>query len=314
MRDVRYGIVILPDQRWAQAARRWRLAEQYGFAHAWTYDHLGWRDLVDGPWFDAVPTLTAAAMVTSRIELGTFVASPNFRHPVSFARQLTALDDISGGRFVLGLGSGAGPPSFDAGVLGGPPISGRARLDRFAEFTELLDLLLRTDHVTWRGQFYAAVDARNLPGCLSALSTPADSGSGASGQPAPRERLPFVVAANGKRSIGLAARFGEGWVTTGTRRDSPAEWWSSVAEVAARFDEALTAAGRMPEQVRKYLSLDASGTYSLSSAGCFADAAGRAGELGFTDVVTHWPRPSGWYAGEESVLETVAAEIVAGAR
>jgi alkanesulfonate monooxygenase SsuD/methylene tetrahydromethanopterin reductase-like flavin-dependent oxidoreductase (luciferase family) len=296
MRVVRYGIVILPDQRWDQAARRWRLAERYGFAHAWTYDHLGWRDLVDGPWFDAVPTLTAAAMVTSRIELGTLVASPNFRHPVSFARQLIALDDISGGRFVLGLGAGAGPPSFDAAVLGGPPISGRARADRFAEFTELLDLLLRTDHVTWRGQYYSAVDARSLPGCVQ------------------RPRLPFVVAANGKRSIGLAARFGEGWVTTGTRRDSPAEWWRSVAEAAARFDEALAAAGRAPDQVRRYLSLDASGTYALSSAACFAEAAGRAGELGFTDVITHWPRPSGWYAGEESVLEMVAAEIVAGAR
>jgi alkanesulfonate monooxygenase SsuD/methylene tetrahydromethanopterin reductase-like flavin-dependent oxidoreductase (luciferase family) len=293
---VRYGIVILQDQRWDQAARRWRQAEEYGFAHAWTYDHLGWRDLVDGPWFDAVPTLTAAATVTSRIGLGTFVASPNFRHPVSFARQLTALDDISGGRFVLGLGAGARPPSYDTAVLGVPPLSSQARADRFAEFTELLDLLLRTDHVTWRGQYYAAVDARNVPGCVQ--------------QP----RLPFVVAANIKRSIALAARFGDGWATTGTRRDSPAEWWASVAEAAARFDEALAETGRAPEQIRRYLSLDASGTYALSSAACFEDAAGRAGELGFTDVVTHWPRPSGWYAGAESVLETVAAQIVAAAR
>jgi alkanesulfonate monooxygenase SsuD/methylene tetrahydromethanopterin reductase-like flavin-dependent oxidoreductase (luciferase family) len=293
---VRYGIVILQDQRWEQAARRWRLAEEYGFAHAWTYDHLGWRDLVDGPWFDAVPTLTAAATVTSRIGLGTFVASPNFRHPVSFARQLTALDDISGGRFVLGLGAGARPPSYDTVVLGAPPLSSRERAERFAEFTELLDLLLRTDHVTWRGQYYAAVDARNGPGCVQ--------------QP----RLPFVVAANVKQSIGLAARLGEGWATTGTRRDSPAQWWASVAEVAARFDEALADAGRAPEQVRRYLSLDASGTYALSSRAYFEEAAGRAGELGFTDVITHWPRPSGWYAGDESVLETVAAEIVAGAR
>jgi len=291
---VRFGIVILPDQRWTQAARRWRLAEDYGFAHAWTYDHLGWRDLVDGPWFDAVPTLTAAASVTSRIELGTLVASPNFRHPVSFARQLTALDDISGGRFVLGLGAGAGPPSFDAAVLGNPPLSARELVDRFAEFTELLDLLLRSDRVTWRGQYYAAVDARNLPGCVQ--------------QP----RLPFVVAANGKRSIGLAARFGDGWVTTGVRADSLAGWWQSVADAAARLDDALGAAGRPAEDVRRFLSLDASGTFALTSAEYFADAVGRAAELGFTDVITHWPRPSGWYAGDESVLEAVAARISSG--
>src|SRR3954454_24713084 len=103
---MRIGIVILPDQRWSVAGRRWQRAEQDGFDHAWTYDHIGWRSLVDGPWFDAVPTLTAAAMVTRRIRLGTLVASPNFRHPVPFARSLLALDDVSNGRMVLGVGSG----------------------------------------------------------------------------------------------------------------------------------------------------------------------------------------------------------------
>jgi hypothetical protein len=58
---VRFDIVILQDQRWQQAARRWRRADEHGFDHAWIYDHLGRRNLVDGPWFDAVPTLTAAA-------------------------------------------------------------------------------------------------------------------------------------------------------------------------------------------------------------------------------------------------------------
>jgi alkanesulfonate monooxygenase SsuD/methylene tetrahydromethanopterin reductase-like flavin-dependent oxidoreductase (luciferase family) len=294
MPSVRFGIVILADQRWEQAARRWRLAEEYGFDHAWTYDHLGWRDLVDGPWFDAVPTLTAAATVTSRIALGTLVASPNFRHPVSFARQVTALDDISDGRLLLGVGAGAGGASFDAAVLGDPPLTVRERADRFAEFTELLDLLLREDHVSWRGRYYAAVDARNLPGCVQ------------------RPRVPFVVAANGKRAIGIAARFGEGWVTTGARADGLAGWWQSVADAAGRLEEALAAAGREPGQVRRYLSLDASGTFALTSAAYFDDAVGRAAELGFTDVITHWPRPSGWYAGDESVLESVAARIASG--
>src|SRR5580698_3296023 len=258
MQSVRFGIVILADQRWEQAARRWRLAEEYGFDHAWTYDHLGWRNLVDGPWFDAVPTLTAAATVTSRIGLGTLVASPNFRHPVSFARQLTALDDISGGRFLLGLGAGAGGDVFDTKVLGGPALTQRQRSDRFAEFTELLDLLLRTDHVTWRGEYYEAVDARNLPGCVQ------------------RPRLPFVVGANGPRAIALAARYGQGWVTTGEPGAEPERWWQAVAEAAARLDEALAAAGRRPDEIDRYLSLDASGTFALSSAECFADMTGRA--------------------------------------
>ena len=124
---MRVGIVILPDQRWSRGGDRWRRAEEYGFDHAWTYDHLGWRDLVDGPWFDAVPTLAAAATVTSRIRLGTFVASPNFRHPVHLAREVTALDDISGGRLTLGIGAGGG--GYDATVLGGEPLPARVRVE-----------------------------------------------------------------------------------------------------------------------------------------------------------------------------------------
>jgi alkanesulfonate monooxygenase SsuD/methylene tetrahydromethanopterin reductase-like flavin-dependent oxidoreductase (luciferase family) len=67
-----------------------------------------------------VPTLAAAAAVTERIRLGTMVASPNFRHPVPFAKDLMTLDEISGGRFILGIGAGAGGDGFDASVLGEP--------------------------------------------------------------------------------------------------------------------------------------------------------------------------------------------------
>lgn len=290
---MRFGLVILPDQRWQQAARRWRLAEAYGFDHAWTYDHLGWRSLVDGPWFDAVPTLTAAATVTEHIRLGTLVASPNFRHPVSFMRQLTALDDVSNGRIMLGLGAGAGAGSFDSHVLGAPDLSPRQRVDRYAEFAELLDLLLRSDHLTWAGRYYSAVDARNLPGCVQ------------------RPRIPFVMAADGRRSIALAARIGDGWVTTGSQAAGPHRWWQGVGDSMTRFTDALGAAGRTGSQVPTYLSLDASGQYALSSPGSFEDAVGRAGELGFSDVITHWPRPAGPYAGQEAVLEAVAAGVLA---
>jgi alkanesulfonate monooxygenase SsuD/methylene tetrahydromethanopterin reductase-like flavin-dependent oxidoreductase (luciferase family) len=286
---MRVGVVILPDLPWEQSRHRWRRAEEYGFDHAWTYDHLGWRDLVDGPWFDAVPTLTAAALTTGRIRLGTLVASPNFRHPVHFAREVTALDDISGGRLALGVG--AGGEGFDATVLGAAPLAPRERVDRFAEFLELLDTLLREDRVSWRGRHYAAVDARSTPGCVQS------------------PRVPFVVAANGPRSMRLAARYGQGWVTTGVKSPDAPSWWRAVGETARRFDEALTAADRDPSGVDRYLSLDPGG-YALASAAAFADAAGRAGELGFTDVLTHWPRPSGWYAGDEAVLETVASDVL----
>jgi len=289
---MRIGIAILQDVPWAVARERWRRAEAYGFDHGWVYDHLAWGPLVDAPWFDAVPTLAAAAAATSRIRLGTFVASPNFRHPVPFTRALTTLDDISAGRLIVGVGAG-GVGGFDAKVLGAPPLTPRARVDRFAEFLELLDLLLRTDGVTWRGAHYAAVDARSRPGCVQS------------------PRVPFVVAANGPRAMRLAVRYGQGWVTTGTGGDDHDAWWRGVAQAVARLDEALADAGRPPGDLDRYLALDGGPVYSLSSVDAFADALGRAAALGFTDVVTHWPRPDDPYAGSEAVLEEVAATVLA---
>jgi len=286
---MRIGIVILPDERWSVAGRRWQRAEQYGFDHAWTYDHLGWRDLVDGPWFGAVPTLTAAAMVTRRIGLGTFVASPNFRHPAAFAREVTTLDDIAEGRLLLGLG--AGGTGYDSSVLGREPLPPGRRVDRFAEFVGLLDEILTKETTTRRGEHFTAIDARSTPGSVR------------------KPRPPFLVAANGRRTLDLAARHGDGWVTTGPAADTMEAWWRGVSELSDRFDETLGAVGRPRDAVDRYLSLDAAPVYSLTSVDAFTDMIGRAAALGFTDAVTHWPRASGWYAGDEKILESVAAGL-----
>ncbi|MFC5381325.1 LLM class flavin-dependent oxidoreductase [Aquipuribacter nitratireducens] len=292
---MRVGVVILPQQRWAEAAATWRRAEELGFDHAWTYDHLSWRSLRDEPWFATVPTLVAAATVTSTIGLGTWVASPNYRHPVPFAKELMSLDDISGGRFVLGVGSGGA--GFDATVLGHEALSPRDRARRFEDFVTLLDLLLRQPATTWRGHHYAAHEARMVPGGPSS------------------PRLPFAVAANGPRGMALAARLGDGWVTTGPPRekgddgpDALEHWWRGVGQMCARFDRARDAAGRRRGEPRRYLSVDV-GRYALASLDVFLDTYERAHALGFTDVVTHWPRPDGVYAGEESVLEAVADRL-----
>src|SRR5207248_11679651 len=132
---MRLGVVILPEHPWSEAQHIWRRAEALGFEHAWTYDHLAWRTLRESPWFGAVPTLTAAAMATERMRLGPLVASPNFRHPVPLAKELVTLDDISGGRLMLGIG--AGGEGWDATMLGQAAWSQRERADRFAEFVDL---------------------------------------------------------------------------------------------------------------------------------------------------------------------------------
>jgi len=291
---MRHGIVILPQDRWTDARRKWVLAEELGFDHAWTYDHLSWRSLSDQPWGATVPTLTAAATATTRIGLGTFVASPNFRHPVPFAKELATVDDIAGGRFLLGVGSGG--TGFDAFVLGQAELTPRERHARFAEFVERLDTLLRFESeasqgISFEGDWFEAVGARMV------------------GVPAQPPRLPFVIAANGPKGLGLAARFGQGWVTIGTESTTGDAWWRGVGELSGRLDDACEAAGRDPATIDRYLSLDAEDRYSLSSVGAFDDMTGRAAELGFTDVISHWPRTEGIYAGSEDVLEEIAARF-----
>lgn len=289
-RGVRLGVVILPQERWAQARHTWQRAEEYGFDHAWTYDHLAWRSLADEPWFATVPLLAAAAAVTERITLGTWVASPNFRHPVPFAKDVMGLDDVSGGRFVLGLG--AGGEGFDAGVLGAAPSRGE-RTRRFEEFVGLLDQLLTHPVTEHEGAFYQAHGARMRPGTIAG------------------PRTPFVIAANGPRTMTLAARYGQGWATygptfapdeSGSRSAAQEAWWGGLAGMVAQVREIAAEHGpdgRVPDL---YLSLDGAPVFSLESPETLVEGVERAADLGVSDVVIHWPRGDGIYAGSEDVM------------
>ena len=286
---MRIGITLLTDLSWAEAAPRWRAAEEMGFAHAWTYDHLVWGGLPDSPWRSGLPVLAAAAATTSRIGLGTLVASPNLRHPYLLLRDAQAVEDVSGGRFLLGVGTGG---DLDSRVLGAEPLSVRERVDRFQESTDLLLRLRDGDHVDHDGRWFSVAGARTLPGLA---------------------RTPVLVAGNGPRSVRYAARVGDGWVTTGPPADSVEDWIAGLAEASAVLDEALAGQDR-DRDLPRYVLLDAAGTLhggpgrtALSSATFFTDLVGRVGELGFTDAVTHWPRPAAPYAADESVLEQVAA-------
>jgi alkanesulfonate monooxygenase SsuD/methylene tetrahydromethanopterin reductase-like flavin-dependent oxidoreductase (luciferase family) len=291
---MRFGIVILPQYDWPEAARRWRAAEDYGFDHAWTYDHLAWRGLAGERWHATVPTLAAAATVTSRIKLGTFVASPNYRHPVPFAKDIATVDQISGGRMLLGLGSGG--TGFDAFVLGQPELTPRERFARFAEFAEALDVLLRFESpgsggISFEGSWYTAAGARMV------------------GEPSQHPRMPLHFAADGPKGLALAVRIADGWVTTAGADDDTAAWWRRAGELIRRLDDACAAAGRDPSTISRTLSLDAEARYSLASVDAFEESLGRAAELGYTDVVSHWPREHGLYAGDEAVLDEVAQRL-----
>ena len=111
----------------------------------------------------------------------------------------------------------------------------------------------------------------------------------------------------GRAATSAAVR--TGWATTGPASGgAPDDWWAGVERAHRTFTEVLESQGRHPDEVDRYLSVDA-GSYALASLDDFLRAHERARAIGFTDLVTHWPRLEGVYAGDERVLEAVAARL-----
>lgn len=291
---MRVGVVILPDQRWVEAEEIWRECEALGFAHAWTYDHLTWRNLRDGPWFGAVPTLTAAAVSTSTIRLGTLVASPNFRHPVTFAKELMSLDDVSNGRITLGIG--AGGSGWDASALGQEPWTAQERAARFAEFVEHLDQLLTQPKIdSLDGEFYSAKDARAIPGCIQ--------------QP----RLPFAIAASGPKGLALAVQYGQSWVTYGDpKRAAESDEDAAVAAASgqmANLREECRVQNRDFDSISKIYLSGSTREPWLASISDFVRLKDKYEEIGFTDLVLHRPRTTEPYKANLGVYFDIAELI-----
>lgn len=286
----RIGAVVLPEYEWPQARAIWSGLEDLGLHHAWAFDHHSWRTLRDEPWYDSLSVLTAVAAVTDRIRLGSLVSSPHFRHPAVLAKQVMTIDQISGGRFVFGIGAGA--PGADARLLGGPDLTPARRADRFSEFVELSDVLLRERRTTYRGEYFDAVDARMVPGCVQ--------------QP----RVPFAIAAAGPRGLGLAARYGQWWVTIGDAQQpggrTEAEGWKLLARQMSRLTEACEKAERTVSDIGRLVNVSRVVESPYASPERFVDVVGQCRDLGFTDVVVNHPRPEGVFSGSRTAFERAA--------
>jgi alkanesulfonate monooxygenase SsuD/methylene tetrahydromethanopterin reductase-like flavin-dependent oxidoreductase (luciferase family) len=288
---VQIGLVILPTDRWQAARRQWAWADAVGFSAAWTYDHIRWGGMPDGPWHAAVPVLCAAAGVTDRVRLGTLVATPNFRHPVTLARDALALDDLSGGRLDLGLGPGS--EGHDASALGHDPWPAAERLTRFDEFLRVLKRIVDgapSTRTTMRTEHYAAVEAPSTPGAI-------------------QQPLPLTIAAGGRRGLNLAATYGDSWVTIGPTGAVP-RTTETVLDAATRqsgiLDEVLASAGRPRESLGRVLLWTPTEPV-IESADQFDELVAPYQTLGFNQFVMHHPAQTGPYAGDVRAFEQIAA-------
>lgn len=162
-------------------------AEALGFDSLWIPDHLllTWQEQTRGIW-ECWSLLAALAATTSRVELGSLVSCAGFRNPALLAKMADTVDDISGGRLILGLGAGWSGPEDRA--FGYPSDH---RVDRFEEALQIIVPLLRTGHVNFEGRYYQARDCELRP------RGPRPNG------------MPILVGAKGPRMLRLAATYAD---------------------------------------------------------------------------------------------------------
>lgn len=242
-----------------------RHAEAVGLDSIWAFDHLLFRfpDEPEGGVREAWTTLAALAHLTPRVELGSLVMCSSFRNPALMAKMATTLDDLSGGRVILGLGSGWHDPEFEA--FGYPTDH---KVGRFAEDLEIATRLLRGERVTFEGQWRSVADAALVP--------------------PPARHVPVLVAAKGERMLRLAARWADAWNTA---------WFGRIDDRLrtrlVALEAACEATGRNPATLRRTVGirLHEPGTGASDAFGLDADAAGLAdfldelATLGINDAV-----------------------------
>src|SRR5215213_9782078 len=201
-----------------------RAAEEAGFDSIWLGDHLLYRDARGerGPW-DVWTQLAALAAITDRVRLGPLVAATAFHPPGILARMAASLDEVSGGRFVRGIGSGWNDVEFRAF---GFPLD--RRVSRFEEAFEIVRRLVSGEHVTFSGRFFAVDDAVLLP--------------------PPARRIPLMLGANAPRMLSIGLPHADVWNTWYTHYGNTVD---GFVEHNAYVSRACEEAGRDPAEVER---------------------------------------------------------------
>ena len=235
-RPLRVGL-ILPDTeremggstaRWNDLATMARLAEDAGFDSLWVADHLIYRfppKPPQGPW-ECWSNLSALAAITSTVELGPLVTATSYRNPALLAKIADTVDEISGGRLVLGLGAGWHQPDYEAFGF-----RYDHRVSRFDEAIQIIHGLLRHGHVDFEGTYYSARDCELRPR-----------------GPRP-EGPPIMIGSSAPRMLGLLAKYGDIWNAWARQ---------NLDELAADrelVDAAMEKAGRDPASVERTVTL-----------------------------------------------------------
>ena len=228
MRPLRVGVQLPEverDVRWPEYRAMARAAEAVGFDSIWMGDHLLYRGdgrPERGPW-EAWTMLAALAAVTERVGLGPLVASAAFHAPAMLAKMAATVDEVSGGRLVLGIGAGWNRAEFEA--FGFPYDH---RVERFAEAFEIVRRLLAGERVTLHGRYHRVEDVVLLP--------------------RPRRTPPIMLGSSGPRMLEIAVPHVQAWNAWFDLFGNTPE---GFAAESAKVTAAAERAGRDPAEIAR---------------------------------------------------------------
>jgi probable F420-dependent oxidoreductase len=234
VRPLRVG-VQLPEVerevRWPEYLAMARRAEELGYDSLWLGDHLLYRfadGTARGPW-EVWTMLSALAASTSRIRLGPLVAATAFHNPAMLAKMISTVDEVSGGRLVVGLGAGWNETEFRAF---GFPFD--RRIDRFEEAFTIVRSLLRDGVVDFDGQYYQARDCELQP------------------RPARPGGPPLLIGSRGERMLRITLPHVDAWnVWFKDTGNSP----TGVAPLRELVDTVCREVGRDPAAIERTVAV-----------------------------------------------------------
>ncbi len=206
--------------QWSDLLAMSEAATGAGFEVLWFDDHFSFTMDGDlrGAW-DAWTHMAAIAALIPEVYLGPMVACTAYRNPGVIAKMTEMIQDISGGRFILGLGAGWHKPEYDQFGLRYEP-----RVSQFEEAIQIIHGLLRDGAVDFQGKYFQANQAVNLPRAASGPGTP------------------ILVGSTGDRMLESLVKYADAWNGGGPNDDA-------IREKMAKVDAACTAVGRDPKTV-----------------------------------------------------------------
>lgn len=261
-----------------ELVRAWKYCEEAGFDSIWVADHFAhWNKGIE-PFWECWTTLAALAHHTSKIRFGATVTNMTWRHPAWLARQALTVDHMSNGRLEIGLGTGR-HGTADQKWLQFNNWETKERVERFREYVEIVDLLLRNPITTYKGKYYHVNEAPMGPECVQ------------------KPRPPILIGTKGKKMLKIVSRFANTWNCMAFFDEN---WedksFEEIKEKNMLLDKYCLDIGRDPKEIRRSMMIyevkpfnDLGSMNLYHSPDVFEEIVKRYSKIGFNEIIIAYP-------------------------